>query len=181
MLSEYKYRENMIIYSPGNLAARTDTEVALTLLIEVDSKAEFKYIQDALGPAQDEKHKKLIKRLDIIETFRNSGSRPGWMTMTVIPVAPPDLCPMLQLDDGRFATGDLNGLYCRIIVRNNRLKELLELGTPTIIVQNGRRMLQEAVDVLIDNGHHSKPITGASGRALKSLSYSLEEERGRFR
>ena len=125
--------------------------------------------------------KKLIKRLDTVEAFRNSDNKPEWMVMTVIPVIPPDLRPMLQLDGGRFATSDLNDLYRRVITRNNRLKKLLELGTPAIIVQNEKRMLQEAVDALIDNGRRSKPITGAGGRALKSLSHSLKGKQGRFR
>ena len=182
---EYKQvlsdRENMAIYGPGSFTAQTGAEAALTLLTEVDLEAEFKHIQDALESAQGEKRKKLIKRLDTVEAFRNSDNKPEWMVMTVIPVIPPDLRPMLQLDGGRFATSDLNDLYRRVITRNNRLKKLLELGTPAIIVQNEKRMLQEAVDALIDNGRRSKPITGAGGRALKSLSHSLKGKQGRFR
>ena len=170
VLSEREYRENMAIYGPGSFTAQTGAEAALTLLTEVDLEAEFKHIQDAL-----------IKRLDTVEAFRNSDNKPEWMVMTVIPVIPPDLRPMLQLDGGRFATSDLNDLYRRVITRNNRLKKLLELGTPAIIVQNEKRMLQEAVDALIDNGRRSKPITGAGGRALKSLSHSLKGKQGRFR
>ena len=181
VLSEREYRENMAIYGPGSFTAQTGAEAALTLLTEVDLEAEFKHIQDALESAQGEKRKKLIKRLDTIEAFRNSDNKPEWMVMTVIPVIPPDLRPMLQLDGGRFATSDLNDLYRRVITRNNRLKKLLELGTPAIIVQNEKRMLQEAVDALIDNGRRSKPITGAGGRALKSLSHSLKGKQGRFR
>ena len=131
-------------------------------------ESEYNQIQAALEDAQGEKRKKLIKRLDTVESFRNSDNKPEWMIMTAIPVIPPDLRPMLQLDGGRFATSDLNDLYRRVITRNNRLKKLLELGTPAIIVQNEKRMLQEAVDALIDNGRRSKPITGAGGRALKS-------------
>ena len=181
VLSEREYRENMAIYGPGSFTAQTGAEAALTLLTEVDLEAEFKHIQDALESAQGEKRKKLIKRLDTVEAFRNSDNKPEWMVMTVIPVIPPDLRPMLQLDGGRFATSDLNDLYRRVIARNNRLKKLLELGTPAIIVQNEKRMLQEAVDALIDNGRRSKPITGAGGRALKSLSHSLKGKQGRFR
>ena len=181
VLSEREYRENMANYGPGSFTAQTGAEAALTLLTEVDLEAEFKHIQDALESAQGEKRKKLIKRLDTVEAFRNSDNKPEWMVMTVIPVIPPDLRPMLQLDGGRFATSDLNDLYRRVITRNNRLKKLLELGTPAIIVQNEKRMLQEAVDALIDNGRRSKPITGAGGRALKSLSHSLKGKQGRFR
>ena len=181
VLSEREYRENMAIYGPGSFTAQTGAEATLTLLTEVDLEAEFKHIQDALESAQGEKRKKLIKRLDTVEAFRNSDNKPEWMVMTVIPVIPPDLRPMLQLDGGRFATSDLNDLYRRVITRNNRLKKLLELGTPAIIVQNEKRMLQEAVDALIDNGRRSKPITGAGGRALKSLSHSLKGKQGRFR
>ncbi|WP_416327317.1 DNA-directed RNA polymerase subunit beta' [[Eubacterium] hominis] len=181
ILSEKEYRENMAIYGPGSFTAQTGAEAALTLLKEVDLEAEFKNIQAQLENAQGEKRKKLIKRLDTVQAFRNSDNDPEWMVLTVIPVIPPDLRPMLQLDGGRFATSDLNDLYRRVITRNNRLKKLLELGTPAIIVQNEKRMLQEAVDALIDNGRRSKPITGAGGRALKSLSHSLKGKQGRFR
>ena len=122
-----------------------------------------------------------MKRLEAIEAFRSSDNQPEWMILEALPVIPPDLRPMLQLDGGRFATSDLNDLYRRVITRNNRLKKLLELGTPSIIVQNEKRMLQEAVDALIDNGRRSKPITGAGGRALKSLSHTLKGKQGRFR
>lgn len=181
VLSEREYRENVAIYGPGSFTAKTGAEAALTLLEEVDLEAEFTKIQAALEGAQGEKRKKLIKRLDTVEAFRHSDNKPEWMIMTAIPVIPPDLRPMLQLDGGRFATSDLNDLYRRVITRNNRLKKLLELGTPAIIVQNEKRMLQEAVDALIDNGRRSKPITGAGGRALKSLSHSLKGKQGRFR
>lgn len=181
ILSEREYRENVAIYGPGSFTAQTGAEAALTLLKEVDLEGEFAKIEEALQSAQGEKRKKLIKRLDTVEAFRNSKNKPEWMIMTAIPVIPPDLRPMLQLDGGRFATSDLNDLYRRVITRNNRLKKLLELGTPAIIVQNEKRMLQEAVDALIDNGRRSKPITGAGGRALKSLSHSLKGKQGRFR
>ncbi|MEG1475244.1 MAG: DNA-directed RNA polymerase subunit beta' [Longicatena sp.] len=181
VLSEKEYRENMAIYGPGSFSAQSGAEAALTLLTEVDLQGEYDKIQLALDSAQGEKRKKLIKRLDTVESFRKSDNKPEWMVMTVIPVIPPDLRPMLQLDGGRFATSDLNDLYRRVITRNNRLKKLLDLGTPAIIVQNEKRMLQEAVDALIDNGRRSKPITGAGGRALKSLSHSLKGKQGRFR
>ena len=181
VLSEKEYRENMAIYGPGSFVAQTGAEAALTLLKDVDLEKEYKTVKEAMENAQGEKHKKLVKRLDTIEAFRRSGNKPEWMVLTVIPVIPPDLRPMLQLDGGRFATSDLNDLYRRVITRNNRLKKLLELGTPAIIVQNEKRMLQEAVDALIDNGRRSKPITGAGGRALKSLSHSLKGKQGRFR
>ena len=181
VLSEKEYRENMAIYGSGSFVAQTGAEAALTLLRDVDLEKEYRNVKTAMESAQGEKHKKLVKRLDTIEAFRHSGNKPEWMVLTVIPVIPPDLRPMLQLDGGRFATSDLNDLYRRVITRNNRLKKLLELGTPAIIVQNEKRMLQEAVDALIDNGRRSKPITGAGGRALKSLSHSLKGKQGRFR
>ena len=181
ILSEKDYRENMAIYGPGTFTAQTGAEAVKTLLETVDLEKEFKDIQKQLESAQGEKRKKLIKRLDTVNAFRHSNNKPEWMVLSVLPVIPPDLRPMLQLDGGRFATSDLNDLYRRVITRNNRLKKLLELGTPAIIVQNEKRMLQEAVDALIDNGRRSKPITGAGGRALKSLSHSLKGKQGRFR
>ena len=181
ILSEREYRENVAIYGPGSFVAQTGAEAVQTLLKEVDIEKEFKLISAELEDAQGEKRKKLIKRLDTVDAFRNSTNKPEWMVLTVLPVIPPDLRPMLQLDGGRFATSDLNDLYRRVITRNNRLKKLLELGTPAIIVQNEKRMLQEAVDALIDNGRRSKPITGAGGRSLKSLSHSLKGKQGRFR
>lgn len=181
VLSEKEYRENVALYGPGSFEAKTGAEAVLKLLKECDLEKEYKGIQTALDSAQGEKRKKLIKRLDTVNAFRNSDNKPEWMILTVLPVIPPDLRPMLQLDGGRFATSDLNDLYRRVITRNNRLKKLLELGTPAIIVQNEKRMLQEAVDALIDNGRRSKPITGAGGRALKSLSHSLKGKQGRFR
>lgn len=181
VLSEKEYRENVALYGPGSFEAKTGAEAVLKLLQECDLEKEYKAIQSGLDSAQGEKRKKLIKRLDTVNAFRNSDNKPEWMVLTVLPVIPPDLRPMLQLDGGRFATSDLNDLYRRVITRNNRLKKLLELGTPAIIVQNEKRMLQEAVDALIDNGRRSKPITGAGGRALKSLSHSLKGKQGRFR
>ena len=181
ILSEREFRENQAIYGSTGFTAQTGADAVLRLLQDVDLEAEYQEVQDALEKAQGEKRKKLIKRLDTINAFRNSENLPEWMILTNIPVIPPDLRPMLQLDGGRFATSDLNDLYRRVITRNNRLRKLLDLGTPNIIVQNEKRMLQESVDALIDNGRRSKPITGAGGRALKSLSHSLKGKQGRFR
>ncbi|WP_302540400.1 DNA-directed RNA polymerase subunit beta' [Holdemanella biformis] len=181
ILSEREFRENQAIYGSTGFTAQTGAEAVLRLLQDVDLESEHQEVQDALEKAQGEKRKKLIKRLDTINAFRNSENLPEWMILTNIPVIPPDLRPMLQLDGGRFATSDLNDLYRRVITRNNRLRKLLDLGTPNIIVQNEKRMLQESVDALIDNGRRSKPITGAGGRALKSLSHSLKGKQGRFR
>ncbi len=181
ILSEREYRENIAIYGSQAFTAQTGAEAVLRLLQDVDLEEEYQNVQEALDKAQGEKRKKLIKRLDTINAFRQSENEPEWMILTNIPVIPPDLRPMLQLDGGRFATSDLNDLYRRVITRNNRLRKLLDLGTPNIIVQNEKRMLQEAVDALIDNGRRSKPITGAGGRALKSLSHSLKGKQGRFR
>ena len=181
ILSEREYRENNAIYGPGSFVAQTGAEAVKTLLEQVDVEAEYNGIMKELEKANGDKRKKLIKRLETVEAFRDSDNKPEWMVLTVLPVIPPDLRPMLQLDGGRFATSDLNDLYRRVITRNNRLKKLLELGTPAIIVQNEKRMLQESVDALIDNGRRSKPITGAGGRALKSLSHSLKGKQGRFR
>ncbi|MBQ9047041.1 MAG: DNA-directed RNA polymerase subunit beta' [Solobacterium sp.] len=181
ILSEREFRENTAIYGPGCFVAKSGAEAVRELLEQVDLEKEYKDITDELEKASGDKRKKLIKRLETVEAFRSSNNKPEWMVLTVLPVIPPDLRPMLQLDGGRFATSDLNDLYRRVITRNNRLKKLLELGTPAIIVQNEKRMLQEAVDALIDNGRRSKPITGAGGRALKSLSHSLKGKQGRFR
>ena len=181
ILSEREFRENTAIYGPGSFSAATGAEAVQTLLEQIDIEKEYSEIKAELDKATGDKRKKLIKRLETVESFRGSENRPEWMILSVLPVIPPDLRPMLQLDGGRFATSDLNDLYRRVITRNNRLKKLLELGTPAIIVQNEKRMLQEAVDALIDNGRRSKPITGAGGRALKSLSHSLKGKQGRFR
>ncbi|MBS5002735.1 MAG: DNA-directed RNA polymerase subunit beta', partial [Holdemania filiformis] len=181
ILSEKEYRENTALYGPGSFVAQTGAEAVKTLLEKVDIEKEHEIVIKELENANGDKRKKLIKRLETIDAFRHSDNKPEWMVLSVLPVIPPDLRPMLQLDGGRFATSDLNDLYRRVITRNNRLKKLLELGTPAIIVQNEKRMLQEAVDALIDNGRRSKPITGAGGRALKSLSHSLKGKQGRFR
>ncbi len=181
ILSEKEFRENTAIYGPGSFVAGTGAEAVQQLLEQEDLQAEYDAIVKELEGSKGDKRKKLIKRLETVDAFMKSGNKPEWMVLTVLPVIPPDLRPMLQLDGGRFATSDLNDLYRRVITRNNRLKKLLELGTPAIIVQNEKRMLQEAVDALIDNGRRSKPITGAGGRALKSLSHSLKGKQGRFR
>ena len=151
------------------------------LLQSIDLEAESVELKAGLKDATGQKRARIIKRLEVVEAFRESGNRPEWMIMDVVPVIPPDLRPMVQLDGGRFATSDLNDLYRRIINRNNRLKRLLELGAPDIIVRNEKRMLQEAVDALIDNGRRGRPVTGPGNRALKSLSDMLKGKSGRFR
>ncbi len=181
ILSPRKYNEKIAEFGIGSFTAKVGAEAVKTLLEQVDIEKEYNDLINELETAQGEKRKKLIKRLETVNAFRESGQKPEWMVLSVLPVIPPDLRPMLQLDGGRFATSDLNDLYRRIITRNNRLNKLLELGTPAIIVQNEKRMLQEAVDALIDNGRRSKPVTGAGNRALKSLSHSLKGKQGRFR
>ncbi len=180
VLSERDYRKCFEQFG-HTFEAKIGAEAIQTLLKQVDLDTEFEKVSKELKEAQGQKRTKLLKRLEAIETFRSSENEPEWMILEALPVIPPDLRPMLQLDGGRFATSDLNDLYRRVITRNNRLKKLLELGTPSIIVQNEKRMLQEAVDALIDNGRRSKPITGAGGRALKSLSHTLKGKQGRFR
>ena len=156
-------------------------EAIQKLLAEIDLDKLSKELREELEHANGQKRVRLLKRLECVESFLESNQRPEWMIMTVIPVIPPDLRPLLQLDGGRFATSDLNDLYRRVINRNNRLKRLLELGAPDIIVRNEKRMLQEAVDALIDNGRRGRPVTGANNRALKSLSDMLKGKQGRFR
>lgn len=180
VLSERDYRKCFEQFG-HTFEAKIGAEAIQTLLKQVDLDIEFEKVSKELKEAQGQKRTKLLKRLEAIEAFRSSENEPEWMILEALPVIPPDLRPMLQLDGGRFATSDLNDLYRRVITRNNRLKKLLELGTPSIIVQNEKRMLQEAVDALIDNGRRSKPITGAGGRALKSLSHTLKGKQGRFR
>ena len=180
VLSERDYRKCFEQFG-HTFEAKIGAEAVQTLLKQVDLDSEFEKVSKELKEAQGQRRSKLLKRLEAIEAFRSSENQPEWMILEVLPVIPPDLRPMLQLDGGRFATSDLNDLYRRVITRNNRLKKLLELGTPSIIVQNEKRMLQEAVDALIDNGRRSKPITGAGGRALKSLSHTLKGKQGRFR
>ena len=180
VLSERDYRKCFEQFG-NTFEAKIGAEAIQTLLKQVDLDSEFESVSKELKEAQGQRRSKLLKRLEAIEAFRSSENQPEWMILEALPVIPPDLRPMLQLDGGRFATSDLNDLYRRVITRNNRLKKLLELGTPSIIVQNEKRMLQEAVDALIDNGRRSKPITGAGGRTLKSLSHTLKGKQGRFR
>ncbi|MDO4198273.1 MAG: DNA-directed RNA polymerase subunit beta' [Erysipelotrichaceae bacterium] len=180
-LSELEVRNYEALYGKGAFKAQTGAEAIKTLLEQVDLEKEKKQITKELEKAQSDKRKKLIKRLETINAFIESDNKPEWMVMTVLPVIPPDLRPMLQLDGGRFATSDLNDLYRRVITRNNRLKKLLEIGTPSIIVQNEKRMLQEAVDALIDNGRRGNPVKSSANRPLKSLSHSLKGKQGRFR
>ena len=156
-------------------------ESIMELLMSIDLEEESNTLKEELKNASGQKRARIIKRLEVIEAFRGSGNKPEWMILTVIPVIPPDLRPMVQLDGGRFATSDMNDLYRRIINRNNRLKRLLELGAPDIIVRNEKRMLQEAVDALIDNGRRGRPVTGPGNRPLKSLSDMLKGKQGRFR
>ena len=179
-LSEKEYRAYYEKYGDG-FKVGMGAEAIKELLKQVDLKKEIDDIRSKLETAQGQKRVALIKRLDILDAFYTSGNKPEWMIMDVIPVIPPDLRPMIQLDGGRFATSDLNDLYRRVINRNNRLKKLIDLGAPTIIIQNEKRMLQEAVDALFDNGRRGKSVTGAGNRALKSLSSMLKGKQGRFR
>ena len=156
-------------------------EAVKKLLIDIDIEREVDTLKEELKTAQGQRRNRAIKRLEVMEAFRNSKNMPGWMVLDVLPVIPPELRPMVQLDGGRFATSDLNDLYRRVINRNNRLKRLLDLGAPDIIVQNEKRMLQEAVDALIDNGRRGRPVTGPGNRPLKSLSHMLKGKQGRFR
>ena len=180
-LSEMEVRNYQALYGEKAFKAATGAEAIKTLLEQVDVIKEQKEIKKELEKAQGDKRKKLIKRLETVNAFVNSDNKPEWMVLTELPVIPPDLRPMLQLDGGRFATSDLNDLYRRVITRNNRLRRLLEIGTPSIIVQNEKRMLQEAVDALIDNGRRGNPVKGSANRPLKSLSHSLKGKQGRFR
>ena len=180
ILSEAEYQEARANY--GNaFRAGMGAESIMELLMSIDLEEESNILKEELKNASGQKRARIIKRLEVIEAFRGSGNKPEWMILTVIPVIPPDLRPMVQLDGGRFATSDMNDLYRRIINRNNRLKRLLELGAPDIIVRNEKRMLQEAVDALIDNGRRGRPVTGPGNRPLKSLSDMLKGKQGRFR
>ena len=181
VLNEKEYHEAEEEYGKGSFKAQMGAEAIRTLLAEVDVEKLSKEIQEEIKKASEQKKSKLVKRLDTVEAFRLSGNKPEWMIMGVVPVIPPELRPMVQLDGGRFATSDLNDLYRRVINRNNRLKRLLELGAPEIIVRNEKRMLQESVDALIDNGRRGRPVTGAGNRPLKSLSDMLKGKQGRFR
>ena len=181
VLTEKEYHEAEEKYGKGSFKAEMGAEALEKLLKEVDLDSLAEKLKKELVNASEQKKAKLIKRLDTVESFRLSHNRPEWMIMNVVPVIPPELRPMVQLDGGRFATSDLNDLYRRVINRNNRLKRLLELGAPEIIVRNEKRMLQESVDALIDNGRRGKPVTGAGNRPLKSLSDMLKGKQGRFR
>ena len=180
VLSENEYQDAREKYG-NEFRVGMGAEAILELLQRIDLEKDSAELKAALKDATGQKRARIIKRLEVVEAFRESGNKPEWMVLTVIPVIPPDLRPMVQLDGGRFATSDLNDLYRRIINRNNRLRRLLELGAPDIIVRNEKRMLQEAVDALIDNGRRGRPVTGPGNRALKSLSDMLKGKSGRFR
>ena len=180
VLSEREYREAIEMYGE-TFTASMGAEAIKTLLERIDLEALSKELKEELEASQGQKKARIIKRLEIVEAFRLSGNRPEWMILTVVPVIPPEIRPMVQLDGGRFATSDLNDLYRRVINRNNRLKRLLELGAPDIIIRNEKRMLQEAVDALINNGRRGRTVTGPGNRPLKSLSDMLKGKQGRFR
>ena len=180
VLSEQEYQEAKEAWG-DTFRVGMGAEAIQELLRAIDLDKEYEELQAGLKGATGQKRARIVKRLEVVEAFRGSGNKPEWMIMDVIPVIPPDLRPMVQLDGGRFATSDLNDLYRRIINRNNRLRRLLELGAPDIIVRNEKRMLQEAVDALIDNGRRGRPVTGPGNRALKSLSDMLKGKSGRFR
>ncbi|GAK09545.1 DNA-directed RNA polymerase subunit beta' [Geomicrobium sp. JCM 19038] len=180
LLSEKEYRAYYDKYG-RSFTAQMGAEAIRKILSDLDLNKEVKMLKEELETAQGRRRTRAIKRLEVIEAFRNSGNEPSWMILDVLPVIPPELRPMVQLDGGRFATSDLNDLYRRVINRNNRLKRLLDLGAPSIIVQNEKRMLQEAVDALIDNGRRGRPVTGPGNRPLKSLSHMLKGKQGRFR
>jgi len=180
LLSEKEYRTYREKYG-NKFQAAMGAEAIRKLLTDVDTEKEVEALKEELKTAQGQRRTRAIKRLEVLEAFRNSGNEPSWMILDVLPVIPPELRPMVQLDGGRFATSDLNDLYRRVINRNNRLKRLLDLGAPSIIVQNEKRMLQEAVDALIDNGRRGRPVTGPGNRPLKSLSHMLKGKQGRFR
>ena len=181
VINEKEYHETEEKFGRGSFKAEMGAEAIQKLLKEIDVDKLSEKLKKEITKASEQKKAKLVKRLDTVESFRVSGNKPEWMIMSVVPVIPPEIRPMVQLDGGRFATSDLNDLYRRVINRNNRLKRLLELGAPEIIVRNEKRMLQESVDALIDNGRRGRPVTGAGNRALKSLSDMLKGKQGRFR
>ena len=181
ILSEYEYNEARSQWPEGSFRVGMGAEAILELLKKIDLERDCEELHKELENSTGQKRARIIKRLDVFEAFRESNNKPEWMVLTAIPVLPPDIRPMVQLDGGRFATSDMNDLYRRIINRNNRLKKLLSLGTPDIIVRNEKRMLQEAVDALIDNGRRGRPVTGPGNRSLKSLSDLLKGKQGRFR
>ena len=180
LLSEQEYRAYRQKYG-NKFEALMGAEAIERLLSAIDLDKETEFLKEELKTVQGQRRTRAIRRLDVVESFRNSGNKPEWMVLEVLPVIPPELRPMVQLDGGRFATSDLNDLYRRVINRNNRLKRLLDLGAPGIIVQNEKRMLQEAVDALVDNGRRGRPVTGPGNRPLKSLSHMLKGKQGRFR
>ena len=180
LLSEREYREYYMEYG-NRFNAKMGAEAIKELLSNIDLDKELDELKEELETATGQRLTRAIRRLEVVEAFRNSGNRPEWMVLDALPVIPPDIRPMVQLDGGRFATSDLNDLYRRVINRNNRLKRLLDLGAPGIIVQNEKRMLQEAVDALVDNGRRGRPVTGPGNRPLKSLSHMLKGKQGRFR
>ncbi|MGI6213703.1 MAG: DNA-directed RNA polymerase subunit beta' [Christensenellales bacterium] len=181
VIKDEEYREALEKYGEGSFRAGMGAEALRELLMEIDIEKEAAQAKEMLRTATATKRTKLAKRLEILESFRVSGNKPEWMILTVLPVIPPELRPMVQLDGGRFATSDLNDLYRRVINRNNRLKKMMESGAPDIVIRNEKRMLQEAVDALIDNGRHGKPVTGPGNRPLRSLSDMLRGKQGRFR
>ena len=181
LLSEKEYREAVDKFGEESFIAGMGAEAVQEILGEIDLEATSRDLKEELKTSSGQKKVRIIRRLEVVESFRKSGNDPRWMVINVIPVIPPDLRPMVQLDGGRFATSDLNDLYRRVINRNNRLKKLLDLGAPDIIVRNEKRMLQEAVDALIDNGRRGRPVTGPGNRPLKSLSDMLKGKQGRFR
>ena len=181
IINEKEYNEAVEKYGKGSFKAEMGAEAIRKLLEEIDIVKLSEKLKKELEKSTEQKKAKIAKRLDTVESFRLSGNKPEWMIMNVVPVLPPELRPMVQLDGGRFATSDLNDLYRRVINRNNRLKRLLELGAPEIIVRNEKRMLQESVDALIDNGRRGRPVTGAGNRPLKSISDMLKGKQGRFR
>ena len=181
IISDKEYREAMDTYGPNSFVAGMGAEAIRRLLSEVELEKEEKELREILETAKGQKRLKAIKKLDIVDSFLKSGNKPQWMVLDVLPVLPPELRPMVQLDGGRFATSDLNDLYRRVINRNNRLKKLIELGAPDVIIRNEKRMLQEAVDALIDNGKRGKAVQGAKQKDLKSLTAILTGKQGRFR
>ena len=180
LLSEREYREYYDKFG-NTFTAKMGAEAIKELLQQVDLNAELEMLRKELETATGQRLTRAIKRLEVVEAFRHSGNDPSWMILDVLPIIPPEIRPMVQLDGGRFATSDMNDLYRRVINRNNRLKRLLDLGAPGIIVQNETRMLQEGVDALIDNGRRGRPVTGPGNRPLKSLSHMLKGKQGRFR
>ena len=180
VLNEREYRDSIVNFG-NNFRAGMGAEAIKELLMEIDLDALANELRNELEESSGQKKIRAIKRLEVVEAFRTSGNKPEWMILDVVPVIPPELRPMVQLDGGRFATSDLNDLYRRVINRNNRLKRLLDLGAPEIIVRNEKRMLQESVDALIDNGRRGRPVTGPGNRPLKSLSDMLKGKQGRFR